>query len=301
MGADGCKYHFCMEDKLIKPENIKEMRTYKANYISLIAVLLSVIISSCTKEELVNPPKVILTTDWTNRTEQADIPSSYVLVIDNQNIVCHDITNTLPRLDAGNYSLLIYNTTDKIKVNGTYASVASSGGIVDANPGYLFYSALNIDFENDKEKAINALMVQQTRLLNIELTITNGDIDNIVSIDALLSGIANGLDLKTGVYSGAGLNVVPVFTRKDNKLIASVQLLGCTDEPQVLTLNVVYKGGSHQQIVSDVSSFLSGFEKDKYKPLTLKGNAEMFTSIEVKTNITDWKLQDSITGDTEIQ
>lgn len=277
------------------------MRTI--HYISpaVITLLFSFIVSSCTKEELINPPKVTLTTDWTNRTEGVSIPSTYTIVIDNQTLTYKNTSNTLSSLDAGTYPVYIYTYADKVTLSETSATVATSDNIVDASPGYFFYSTLDIVYENDKEKTVTASMQQQIRLLNIELTITGGDIDNIESITASLSGVANSMNMKTGTYSGTGLKVIPVFTRNGNKLNASVRLIGLTSELQKLTLNITYKGGSNQQIVSDVSSLLTNFGADKYKPLTLKGNAEVFTAIETQITIDAWDIQDTINDNTTIK
>lgn len=272
------------------------MKIYKLSgmLFTAILVLLSVIFFSCTKEELANPPKVTLTTDWANRTEGITIPSSYAVVINNKNLTYHDVINTLPQLAAGIYPITVCNTADKITVDGTSATVATSGSIVNAVPGYLFYSELDVEFENDKEKAVTVVMQQQIRLLNIELTITDGDINNIESITASLSGVANTMDLKANSYSGTGLKVIPVFTRNGNKLNASVRLIGLTREAQNLFLNITYKSGTSQQIISDVSSLLTNFGTEKYKPLTLKGSAEVFTAIETQTTIEAWDVQDTI-------
>lgn len=282
------------------------MKTFKINNISftVVAGLFSLIVTSCTcKEYLMEPPKVILTTDWTNRTEGTTIPSAYTVIINNQSLTCETVTNTLPELDAGTYPLAVYNPVDKITLNeiSATAAVSTSGNIVDAQPGYLFYSALDIEFENDKEKAVTVVMQQQVRLLNIELTITSGDIDNIESVTASLSGVANGMDMKTDTYSGTGLKVIPVFRLDGNKLVSSVRLIGLTAEVQKLTLDITYRNGTRQQIVSDVSSLLAGFNHDKHKPLTLKGNAEIFSVIEIQTDITGWEVQDEISGNAEIQ
>lgn len=282
------------------------MKTFKINNISftVVAGLFSLIVTSCTcKEYLMEPPKVILTTDWTNRTEGITIPSAYTVIINNQSLACKTVTNTLPELDAGTYPLAVYNPVDRITLDeiSATAAVATSGNIVDAQPGYLFYSALDIEFENDKEKAVTVVMQQQVRLLNIELTITGGDIDNIESVTASLSGVANGMDMKTDTYSGTGLKVIPVFRLDGNKLVSSVRLIGLTAESQKLTLDITYRNGTRQQIVSDVSSMLAGFNHDKHKPLTLKGNAEIFSVTEILTGITGWEVQDEISGNAEIQ
>ncbi|MFV0330196.1 MAG: FimB/Mfa2 family fimbrial subunit [Dysgonomonas sp.] len=279
------------------------MKIYKLSgaLLTAIVALFSVIFSSCTKEELVNPPKVTLKTDWTNRTEGIDIPSTYNVILDNKNLTFKTTTNILPELETGTHPVTIYNSADKVTINGSTAIVATSDNIVDAQPGWLFYSSLDVVYENDKENNITAVMQQQIRLLNIEMTITDGDVSNIESITASLSGVANTMDLKANNYSGTGLKVIPVFTQTGSKFKSSVRLIGLTSAPQELTLDVTYKDGNYQQIVSDVSSSLSNFGKDKYIPLTLKGDAKIFTSVKMEMQINAWEIQDEINGKPEIQ
>lgn len=279
------------------------MRTKTKKNVSYtaVAIVFSLIAIGCNKEDSADPPKVTLTTDWTNRTEGVAIPSEYTVIINSQKLTYKTATNTLPELDAGTYPVTIYNQSDKVTIDGTSAKIATSGSIVDAQPGYLFYSALDVKFENDMEKAVTAVMQQQIRMLNIELNVTEGDINNIESIDASLSGVANVMNLTDGTYSGTGLLVKPTFTKSDNKLVASVKLIGLTTETQNLTLNITYKGGINQQIVSDVSSLLTNFGVDKYQPLTLKGNAEIFTAIDTQITIGSWDIQDTIDDDTTMK
>ncbi|MDR1091754.1 MAG: FimB/Mfa2 family fimbrial subunit [Prevotella sp.] len=275
------------------------MKTYKFNCIlfTVIVALFSVIFSSCTKEELVNPPKVTLTTDWTNRTTGIAIPSPYTVVINNKNLTYHSVSNNLPELEAGSYPVTIYNYADKVTINGSTATVATSGSIVDAQPGYLFYSELDIEFENDKEKTVTAVMQQQVRRLNIELTVTDGNIGNIESITASLSGVANTINLKDGTYSGTAQKVEPVFTKSGNKLIASVRLIGLTAEVQNLTLDISYAAGSPQQITTDMSSYLTDFGTDKHIPVTLSGNISISKSgITFNSEISGWESQGQIDG-----
>lgn len=276
------------------------MRT-KYNILFLILVTSTFFTSSCSKEDLVEPPKVILNVDWTNRTVGVAIPSSYKVIIDNQAVTYREASNVLPELIAGTYPVSIYNPVEKITVKETTATVATTNGIVNVNPGWLFYSDLNITCENDKEITVTAVMKQQIRLLNIELSITDGDISNIESITASISGVANTLDMKSGTHTGTGLKIIPVFTRIGDKLVASVRLIGLTNEIQNLTLNITYNDGTVQQIVSDISAKLTDFNAEKHKPVTLKGDAKIWTQLGLETTITGWQAQDTIDDEAEIQ
>ena len=285
--------------------NLRDIGAKTTLKIVLLTVICSLLtaLSSCSKEELVDPPKVILNIDWSNRTEGIAIPADYKVVINDQIITYQNISNMLPSLNAGIYSAYIYNVADKIAVNGTTAAVSTSGQVVNSNPGWLFYSDLDIDFENDKEKTVTAVMQQQVRRLDIELTVTEGDIDNIKSITASLSGVANTIDMKTNTHSGTGLKIAPVFTKSGNKLIASVRLIGLTAETQNLRIDIIYTVGAPQQLITDMSSYLTGFSVNKHIPATLTGSISITSGIGIDYNstISGWKSQGQIGSDANEQ
>ncbi len=289
-----------MENKLINTI-YKDM---KAKYNILCPVALVIIIfltSSCIKEELVDPPRITLNMDWSNRTDGVEIPSDYKVMINNQTLTYQTAVNTLSGLNAGTYSVFIFNPADKIKVDNWKATIVTTNGIVDNQPGWIFSHTSDIMFENDKEKDITIVMQQQIHLLNITLSITEGDPNDIVSITASLSGIANAMDMKTDTYSGTGLSVIPVFTRNNDKLTSSVRLIGLTSEAQKLTLNITYKNETRQQIVSNISNQLINFNRGKHQPVILQGNLKILSGVDYQTTITGWDSQDTIAGDAEEQ
>ncbi|MDU1891996.1 MAG: FimB/Mfa2 family fimbrial subunit [Dysgonomonas sp.] len=275
------------------------MKTKYILFLTLIA--LAFLTSSCTKEDLVNPPKVVLNVDWANRSESVPIPSSYKVIVDDQTVTYREVSNVLPELIAGTYPVSIYNPVERITVNSSTATVNTTNGIIDTSPGWLFYSDLDVTYENDKEITVTAVMQQQVRLLNIELDITEGNANDITSIAASMSGVANMLHMKNGTHTGTGLKVIPVFTRTENKLTASVRLIGITSETQNLTLDITYNDGTKQQIISDISTKLTDFNIEKHKPVTLKGDTKIWSRVGFDTIITEWQIQDSITGDAEEQ
>lgn len=273
----------------------------KYNILFLSLITFMCFSSSCSKEDLVDPPKVVLNMDWSNRTEGVDIPSKYKVIIDGQTITYGETSNVLPQLIAGTYPVSIYNPADKITVNGNVATIATSGNIVNASPEWLFYSDLNITYENDKEITVTAVMQQQIHLLNIELDITEGNPNDIQLVTASLSGVANSMNMKNKTHTGTGLKVIPAFTRTRDKLVASVRLIGLTSETQNLTLDIIYNDGTKQQIISNISTQLTDFNAEKHKPVTLKGNTKIWSRVGFDTVIIEWKTQDMIDGDAEEQ
>ncbi|GHT44520.1 hypothetical protein AGMMS49965_20340 [Bacteroidia bacterium] len=216
--------------------------------------------------------EITLTTDWADRTEGIAVPDSYTVAINNQSLTYAAATNTLPLLSEGTYPTLVYNTAEKITVSGTIATVATAGDTVDSTPGWFFASNAEIVVV-DSDSSITAAMQQQIRQLTIELTVTEGDATRITSTTATLSGIANTLDIATNTHSGSGLKIVPTFVRTDNKLIATARLIGITTtEAQVLTLTITLDNAASQQITSDISSTMAGFNADKPTPLFLSAD-----------------------------
>lgn len=254
---------------------------------------LFILMSSCVKVELhdtVHPDKgqITLTTDWTNRGAGIAVPAGYTVVIDGQTLNYTQATNVLPLLNPGTYPTHIYNTADKISISGATATVQTTGTIVDNNPGWLFTAALDITAVADRADSYTAVMQQQVRQLTIELTVTEGDPERIATTSASLSGIANAVDYTSNVHSGSGLSVVPVFTRTGDKLTAVVRLLGTTTEAQNLTLDITFTDGRAQQIVSGISTQLSGFNADKKTPLTISGNLNTPIEVGVQGTINGW-------------
>lgn len=235
--------------------------------------------------------KVTLVTDWTNRTEGIEIPASYTAVTGGQTHTLTGTTYVLPEMEAGTYPVLIYNTPEKVSVNGTAVTVATQGNSVDPAPGWLFTYAGEITAETAKETTATAVMVQQVRQLSIELTLTGGNAGDLQSITASLSGVASGMDYKEGSYTGSGLAVIPVLTREGNLLKGAVRLIGLTTEAQTLTLSLVFSDGKEQTIVSDVSGQLTGFNTGKHLPVLLTSGMEIAAKTGFEATITPWEAQ----------
>lgn len=266
--------------------------------ISKIFFLVSAIIAmaSCnTITDLEDPlkGKITLATDWSNRTEGISQPASYKVVINNQTLDFTETANLLPALEDGTYPLYVYNTPENVSISGTTATIATTANKVEALPGWLFTSIAEAVYAGFKEETITATMVQQVHQLAFELTITGGDPAALQSVTASLTGVANSMDFKTNTYRGAGLEVAPVLARDANKLKGAVRLIGLTTEPQILTLNITYTTGKTQQIITDISDKLSGFNQDKHKVLTLTTDMEITNQAGFTATITPWEEKES--------
>ena len=246
--------------------------------------------TSCTIVDLEDPlkGKITLVTDWSKRTSGIEQPTSYSVIVNNQTLNYTQTCNLLPELEMGTYTIRIYNTPEKVTINGTTAIVATTGNQVDPLPGWLFTATTQATYADFKEETIKAVMQQQIRQLAIELTVTEGDPERIASTAATLTGIANSFDFKTNLHNGTNLTVNPVFIRNGNKLTAIVRLLGTTSESQKLTLDIVFTDGRTQHIESDVSSMLANFNTDKHIPLSISGDLNTPIEAGIQGTINGW-------------
>lgn len=242
---------------------------------------------------------VTLITDWTNRTSGVSIPANYEVKINGQNFECENSINSLPCFAPGTYQTLIYNLPNKISLNGTIANVDTGNSLnVDNNPGWFFTSMLNIVYEDGKNKSVTAIMQQQVRLLIVELAVSEGNSVNIRSISASLTGVANNLDLKTMTYRGTGLSINLPFVYENNKYTSQVRLLGITNEPQKLNVNIIYSNGQNEIIEENVQPLFIGFNSDKVTPFHLKANLTIDNQgMLIGAKIKDWTVNVGGTGD----
>lgn len=233
--------------------------------------------------DLEDPPKgqITLTTDWTERTTDIEIPSDYTVIINNQTLTFSNITNPLPELEAGIYPVHIYNTPDKISINGTTATVSATNGNIDPLPGWLFTAISEVQYADYKVETVTARMQQQVRQLTLTLKPEGGTVDRIESITGNLSGIAGSWDFKENRSTGNAVNIPLVFVKQtDGTWQVTVRLLGITGMQQKLTGKITFTDGSPGDMTldSDLSSSLTAFNTDKKTPLALKGDMEETTS-----------------------
>lgn len=296
-------------------ENMQiEMKVMK-NISKQIFVICATIValSSCVKAdytaETSHPyqAEIIVTPDWSDIGSGITPPEDIKVVIGGEVI---DLGNgTLPLLEPGEYRIIIYNEVAQIDVTpttvsravtvigGAYALLPVTGGFIPTSHDWFFSGYMEIVVERDKSYAREVVMNQQTRELNFELTITEGEASRIKSITAELSGVAQGWDLVADEPYGESVKVAPVFTLAGNKLTSQVRLLGIKGATQVLTLNVTFTDDRTQTIVSDVTTQLAGFNSGKSLPMTLQGNVNTPISSEQGGSITNWNV---ITGNVTI-
>ena len=246
---------------------------------------------------------VTLTTDWSQRGTDIDIPASYTVQAGDYSTTLGDATHRIDHLfEPGAYRFYIYNTPEQVSISGTTATVATASGnwdgvgaFVAALPGWLFTCAMDAIIEKDTEYELTAAMQQQVRQLTLGIEPTGGTTDRIETVEGYLSGAAATLDMDNGTH-GTPSNVALTFTKITSgadagKWSATVRLLGVAGAAQQLTAQIRFSGNSPQPVTltSDLTTMLATFNTDKTKPLALDGKVvETPTGADFSTTITDW-------------
>ena len=85
-------------------------------YINMMGMAAAVLLSSCVKDTLYDTPHpdrgaVVVTTDWSGKSTEADIPQAYTLRIGGREQNVSAATNVFDALLApGGYGLTVYNS-----------------------------------------------------------------------------------------------------------------------------------------------------------------------------------------------
>ncbi|WP_374212978.1 FimB/Mfa2 family fimbrial subunit [Parabacteroides faecis] len=246
---------------------------------------------------------IILTTDWSGRDTNIDIPETYTVAIGEYTATVGGETNTLEHLfEPDTYPTYIYNTPEHVIISGTTVTLAadtdnrkSTETFVSASPGWLFTCATNVTIEKDTDHELTAAMQQQVRQLTLVIEPTGGTTDRIEGVEGYLSGAAATFDMDNGTH-GTPSNVALTFTKITSgadagKWSATVCLLGVAGAAQQLTAQIRFSGNSPQPVTltSDLTAALATFNADKTKPLALGGTvAETPTGAGFTATITDW-------------
>lgn len=281
---------------------MKNIKYMKAKITAAIVATL-VILSSCVKNELHDTDhpetgKITLTTDWTKRTDGIAIPLTYTAVVGTHSATLGGAKNIYPALILpGSYTLYLYNSTDKITINGTVASVATTtGGFVEPLPGWLFSARADVTILADRSHDIIVEMKQEVRQLTLTLVPEGGVTDEIAGIEATLTGIAGAWDFGANLSTGNALSVPFVFVKQTNGTWeASARLIGIIGDEQKLTGTIAFKNGvpSDMALDSDLSADLSTFNTGKHKPILLSGNVETTTEAGFSATIKAWETNPS--------
>lgn len=279
--------------------------------------------ASCVKDDIYNTPHpdqgaIVLSIDWTAMEEGAEKPGSFTLHLRGTENVTAEINTaapgTLPLLQPGAYSTLIYNipegfsiTTDNAASAGASTTKATSGSVfgnhtatvrkaADGNtllptPGVLFTGGAGFTVLADDTIRSVIPIKQQTRRLLFRLTVTEGLPEHIISVSGTLSGVAEHIRLASGELGGSA-SVIPAFIRSGAEVTASLNLLGVTGT-QKLTLLLTFADNRTQIIESDLTELLATFNDNRQTTLEVSGSLQTPVAIDPGTfTITDWQVQE---------
>ena len=267
--------------------------------------------TSCVKSKLYYTPHpdkgaVVVSADWSNRSEAYAIPVEYTLY----HICCGtsdpfmmpgEGEKCCPELfEPGSHTLVAHNAADKISVSGMTAAVAAlQDGTIDPMPGYLLSAVQDIEAVPDDTIRVVIPMRQRVRDLHIELTVTEGDPELIESIEGSLSGIAGTFDLVQQKIAGEAKTVAPSFTRSGDKVTSDMRLLGTAGDSQILTLGISFSDDRAQTTEEDLTEQLSGFnDGDMTGALTIRGNLRIPVGLDITSVIIDWEPGNGADGET---
>lgn len=276
------------------------MRNKKTHYTAILtAALVLSSFTSCVKDELFNTPHpdkgvVIVTTDWSGKSAEAVMPQSYTLRVGTEEQSVSEIINMFKTLlPQGRYELMAYNTPEHIGVSGNTATVAESKtGYREPMPGYLFTAHQAIDVTADDTLRVTVPVKQLVRLLNVELSVTEGDYSRVQSATATLDGVASEVDIVTEERSAVA-KTQNILVQNESKFTTSFRLLGVVPSAsRTLTVSILFSNGDTKQIDSDITGQLAAFN-DRTEPMTLTGNLLLPIKAGVtNATITDWNEKD---------
>lgn len=275
------------------------MRNKKTHYTAILTMALVLSFTSCVKDELFNTPHpdkgvVIVTTDWSAKSAEAEMPQSYTLRVGTEEQNVNGIINQFKTLlPQGRYELTAYNTPEHIGVSGNMATAAESkAGYMEPMPGYLFTAHQVIDVTADDTLRVTVPVKQLVRLLNVELSVTEGDYSRVQSATATLDGVASKVDIVTEERSAAA-KAQNALAQNESKFTTSFRLLGVVPSAScTLTVSILFSNGDTKQIDSDITGQLAAFN-DRTEPMTLTGNLLLPIKAGVTdATITDWNETD---------
>ena len=269
------------------------MKTKSAVICLICVICVPWMLASCVKGELYNTPHpdkgvVSVSVAYPQGTED-----DYTVEVDGEPL--DEGNNASNPLTPGEHTVLVYNTPEGFTVTDGIAYVERVDGtraltdLIDPLPETLYSGTKTVTVVADDTLHLDLSVVQRTRDLRLELTVTEGDPERIASITGILSGVAGAYDLRSETLYGEAVSTAPAFTRNGDKIEADLRLLGTMGEAQVLTLTLTFTDGLTQTVESDLTEVLANFNGDMEQTFTVTGSLRTPTEAGLGgCTITDW-------------
>ena len=256
-----------LENKNVRMRKKNDMIRYS------FAAVLALLLASCVKDELYNTPH----------------PDKGVIAV----------TINQPQGAEEDDTVLVYNTPEGFTVTDGIAYVERVDGtralvdLINPLPETLYSGTKTVTVVADDTLHVDLDILQRTRDLRLELTVTEGDPERIASITGTLSGVARAYDLRNETLYGEAVSTAPAFTRSGDKVAADLRSLGTMGDRQTLTLRLSFLNGNPQDITieSDLTEQLADFNLGT-GTITLDGELHTPTEAGVEAAIMDWKVVD---------
>lgn len=249
------------------------------------------------KDPIYNTPHpekgaVVLTTDWTQHSEDVTLPAEYVVKAGEVSANMKANMGTLPGVfDPGRLDVLVYNTPEKVTVNAEKATVQKEGSDLVPDPGILFSGAKEVTVVADDTVRTTMAMQQRMREVQFTMTVTKGDPERITGATVRLSGVAASLDLRTGEVTGETASVAVKLTRIGEKLQGHLWVLGILPNvKQEVTVELEFMDDMQKTETWDAGDKLKDFNANKLVPAKLEAQMDIPLEIDMGGSIVDWTV-----------
>ena len=263
----------------------------------LLSAALVLPLSSCVKDELFNtqhPDKgaVLVTADFSERSKNCTPPAQYRILVGTQECIApSEQAYRLPSLFApGTYTVSAWNDCEGISVSGEKLIVnGTAPGEIESLPGYLFCARQEILVSRDDTLKVKLPMVQRTRDLHFEFTLSEGDPQLIESVTGRLEGIAGEFDLASQSVTGEAAATRLTFTLNGRILSTDIRVLGILGTSQMMTLEVSFHGsGETQTTTVDMKGPLSKIHESTLIGVEIDGELAVPVGADISAAITGW-------------
>jgi hypothetical protein len=275
--------------------------------------------TSCRIYDPINDGGLLLTTEWSERTDGVAVPDSYHVKLGDYSATHTEATQTINRRFASDtYRLHIWHPAHGITIDGTVATImdleevpqrrslsgtrenltgtrqgeeGEFGGLITGNPGWLFTCAMDVDIKGGGAQELIAPMRQQIGELTLIIRPTGENADRIAGISGTLMGAARKLDFDTGQYSSPSDVQFEYEKNADGDWQATARLLGVTGISQLLNVGIFFTDNTPEFIMldSDLTEELAGFNDNKKTPIVLGAQiVETPTGVGFTSTIESW-------------